>query len=88
MITWDEGSGSSNHIPTVVVTPTAQGVEVTEPVTHCGLLGMEQRLLGLPLLGCAAGAPTPTRALGLACREPSGLRRTVRRVVTGGTVEA
>ena len=66
VITWDEGSGSSNHIPTVVVTPTAQGVEVTEPVTHCGLLGMEQRLLGLPLLGCAAGAPTPTRALGLA----------------------
>ena len=61
---------------------------MTEPVTHCGLLGMEQRLLGLPLLGCAAGAPTPTRRPGPGLREPSGLRRTVRRVVTRGTVEA
>jgi hypothetical protein len=65
VITWDEGSGSSNHIPTVVVSPAAEGVEVTEPVTHCGLLAMEQQLLGLPPLGCAAGAASPARALGL-----------------------
>ena len=48
VITWDEGSGSSNHIPTVVVSPTAQGVEVKEQVTHCGLLAIEQHVLDLP----------------------------------------
>ena len=65
VITWDEGSSSSDHIPTVVVSPTAQGVEVTDPVTHCGLLAMEQHVLDLPPLGCAAGAASPAHALGL-----------------------
>jgi len=66
VVTWDEGSGSSNHIPTVVVSPTAQGVRVTERVTHCGLLAMEEDLLRLPRLGCATAAPSPGPALGLA----------------------
>lgn len=66
VLTWDEGSGSSNHIPTVVVSPTAQGVRVTDRVTHCGLLAMEEDLLRLPRLGCATAAPSPGRALGLA----------------------
>jgi phosphatidylinositol-3-phosphatase len=66
VITWDEGAGSSNHIPTIIVSPTAEGVTVSAPMTHCGLLAMEQRLLGLPPLGCAAVAPSPARALGLA----------------------
>lgn len=57
VITWDEGSTSSNHIPTIVVGPTGRGVRVTAPVTHCGLLGWEERILGLPLLGCARTAP-------------------------------
>jgi phosphatidylinositol-3-phosphatase len=66
VVTWDEGSRSSNHIPTVVVSPTAQGVQVTERVTHCGLLAMEEDLLRLPRLGCATSAPSPGPALGLA----------------------
>jgi phospholipase C len=66
VITWDEGSTSSNHIPTVVVGPTAQHVSVTAPITHCGLLALEERLLKLPLLGCARTAPSPAADLGLA----------------------
>ena len=46
VITWDEGSTSNNHIPTVAVTPTAHGVSVTVPVTHCGVLALEERLPG------------------------------------------
>ena len=65
VITWDEGSRTSNHIPTLVVSPTAQGVTVADPVTHCGLLAMEQRLLDLPPLGCAVGAASPAHTLGL-----------------------
>jgi hypothetical protein len=65
VITWDEGSTSSNHIPTVVVSPTAQHVSVTAPTTHCGLLALEERLLELPLLGCARTASSPAASLGL-----------------------
>ena len=65
VVTWDEGTRTSNHIPTVVVSPTAQGVRVTDHVTHCGLLAMEEDLLRLPRLGCAVAAPSPGRALGL-----------------------
>ena len=66
VITWDEGSASSNHIATVVVVPTAQHVSVTTPMTHCGLLALEEHLLGLPLLGCARTAPSLAASLGLA----------------------
>jgi phosphatidylinositol-3-phosphatase len=65
VVTWDEGSTSSNHIPTVVLAPTARGVRVTSPITHCGLLAMEEQVLGLPLLGCARTAASPAAALGL-----------------------
>jgi hypothetical protein len=65
VVTWDEGNGSSNHIPTVVASPSAQGVRVTDPVTHCGLLAMEEDLLGLRRLGCAATATSPGPSLGL-----------------------
>jgi hypothetical protein len=65
VITWDEGSAGDDHIPTLVVSRIAAGVRVTEPVTHCGLLAMEERLLGLPLLGCARTAPSPAASLGL-----------------------
>jgi hypothetical protein len=66
VITWDEGSAGSNHIPTVVVGPTARHARVTAPVTHCGLLALEERILGLPLLGCARTASSPAASLGLA----------------------
>jgi hypothetical protein len=65
VITWDEGSTTDNHIPTLVVGPTAAGVRVTTPVTHCGLLAMEEALLRLPLLGCARTAASPAASLGL-----------------------
>jgi hypothetical protein len=65
VLTWDEGSSDSNHIPTVVIAPSAQGVRVTTAVTHCGLLAMEEQILGLPLLGCARTASSPGASLGL-----------------------
>jgi hypothetical protein len=58
VLTWDEGSTSTNHIPTVVVAPNARSVRVTAPGTLCGLLAMEEHILGLPLLGCARTAPS------------------------------
>jgi phosphatidylinositol-3-phosphatase len=66
VITWDEGSAGSNHIPTVVVGPTARQARVTAPTTHCGLLALEERILGFPLLGCARTASSPAASLGLA----------------------
>jgi hypothetical protein len=65
VLTWDEGSTSSNHIPTIVVAPSAHGLRVTSSVTHCGLLAMEEQVLGLPLLGCARAASSPAQSLGL-----------------------
>ena len=65
VITWDEGSTSSNHIPTVVVAPAVHHVQVTTPVTHCGLLAMEEQILRLSPLGCARTAFSPGAALGL-----------------------
>ncbi len=78
VITWDEGSTSSNHIPTIVVGPTGRGVRVTAPVTHCGLLGWEERILGLPLLGCAPDGARP-RPRGLTPSPESGTWRPSRR---------
>jgi hypothetical protein len=66
VVTWDEGSATSNHIPTIVIAPSAGGVQVTRPVTHCGLLALEEQVLELPLLGCARTAFSPAAALGLA----------------------
>ena len=65
IITWDEGSGSSNHIPTIVVSPTTRGVEDATPRTHCSTLRTVADLLGLPPLGCAAGAASMVAAFHL-----------------------
>jgi phosphatidylinositol-3-phosphatase len=66
VLTWDEGSSSSNHIPTIVIAPSIHGVRVASHVTHCGLLAMELQILGLAPLGCAQPAASPAAALGLA----------------------
>jgi len=60
MITWDEGTASDNHIPTIVISPTTRHVTAEQPLTHCATLRTIQELLRLPLLGCAATAPAMT----------------------------
>jgi phosphatidylinositol-3-phosphatase len=56
VITWDEGSPTSNHIPTLVVGATVNGLTSAEPYTHCSTLRTTEDVLGLPRLGCAATA--------------------------------
>ena len=60
IITFDEGSGTDNHIPTVVLSPTTRGVVAAQPYDHCSTLRTSEDLLGLPPLGCAATAVAMT----------------------------
>ena len=64
IITWDEGSATSNHIPTLVVAPTVRGVASSAALTHCSTLRASEEVLGLPLLGCATTAVSLRRAFG------------------------
>jgi phosphatidylinositol-3-phosphatase len=65
IITWDEGTGTDNHIPTLVISPTTEHVTADQAFTHCSTLRTVQELLGLPLLGCAARAPSMASAFRL-----------------------
>jgi hypothetical protein len=56
IITWDEGTGTDNHIPALVVAPTTVRIVSATAFTHCSVLRTAEELLRLPLLGCAAGA--------------------------------
>jgi phosphatidylinositol-3-phosphatase len=56
VITWDEGSPTSNHIPTLVVGATIHGLTSDEPYTHGLTLRTAEDVLALPPLGCAATA--------------------------------
>ncbi|MEV4619475.1 alkaline phosphatase family protein [Asanoa sp. NPDC049573] len=56
IVTWDEGSVTDNHIPTVVISPRTAGVHATVPFTLCSILRTTEEILRLPLLGCAATA--------------------------------
>jgi hypothetical protein len=58
VITWDEGSTTSNHIPTLIVARTVNGVQSGAAYTHCSTLRVAEDVLGLPRLGCAATAPS------------------------------
>jgi phosphatidylinositol-3-phosphatase len=58
LITWDEGSRSSNHIATLLVAPTVRGVRSGAAFTHCSTLRLAEEVLGLAYLGCAATAPS------------------------------
>jgi phospholipase C len=60
ILTWDEGSDSSNHIPAVVISPTTSGIRAGQAFTLCSVLRTTEELLALPLLGCAASAPSMT----------------------------
>ncbi len=65
VITWDEGTSTSNHIPTVVVAPFLRHVSATRRLSHCSTLRFTEEQLRLPLLGCAATALSLGTALGM-----------------------
>jgi hypothetical protein len=62
IITWDEGSATDNHIPTLVIAPTAEHVASDQPYTHCSTLRAVENILALPRLGCAATAASLSAA--------------------------
>jgi hypothetical protein len=55
IVTWDEGSDRSNHIPTVLISPTTRHA-ATGPHDHCSTLRTVQDILRLPPLACARTA--------------------------------
>jgi hypothetical protein len=65
IITWDEGTDRTNHIPTVVVSPFTSRVVSAQPYTHCSTLRTIEEVLRLPLLGCARTAVSMTSAFHL-----------------------
>jgi hypothetical protein len=65
VITWDEGSGSDNHIPTLVLSTRTRHVNATTPGTHCSTLRTVEEILRLPLLGCATTATSMRSAFAL-----------------------
>jgi hypothetical protein len=68
IITWDEGTGTDNHIPTLVISPTTRHIESGLAFTHCSTLRTIEELLRLPPLGCAAVAPSMVPAFHLRAR--------------------
>jgi phospholipase C len=65
VITWDEGSEETNHIPTLVISPTTKHVQYSTAATHCSTLRTVSDLLGVPPLGCAAKATSMAAGFGL-----------------------
>jgi len=66
VITWDEGEGSSNRIPTIIVGPSVQaGTIATQRFDHYALLRTTEDLLGLTHLLAAASAPSMAAAFAL-----------------------
>jgi hypothetical protein len=58
-VVWDEDS----YIPNIVIAPSViPGTSTSTAVNHYGLLRATEEMLGLPLLGNAAGA-TPLRTV-------------------------
>jgi hypothetical protein len=59
VLTWDEGVGSANVIPTIVVGPSVPaGIVDASRADHYAMLRTTEELLGLPPLGSAADAPS------------------------------
>jgi phosphatidylinositol-3-phosphatase len=65
VITWDEGTTTDNHIPTLVISPRTRHIASSQAFTHCSTLRTTEELLRLPLLGCAARAPSMVSAFRL-----------------------
>jgi phosphatidylinositol-3-phosphatase len=67
-ITWDEDnscSGCTNHVPTIVISPTTNGISSGTTFTHYSMLRATEEILHLPLLGGAASAASMRSAFGL-----------------------
>lgn len=65
-ITWDEGDGDDQRVPTLVVSPTTRpGTHSSTRYSHYSMLRTTEELLHLPLLGSAAAAPSMTRDFSL-----------------------
>jgi phospholipase C len=57
VLTWDEGVGASNLIPTMVIGPSVPaGTKGAAAFSHYSLLRTTEELLGLPALGAATTA--------------------------------
>jgi phosphatidylinositol-3-phosphatase len=65
IVTWDEGSDTDNHIPTMVISQTTHRLKDAAAVTHCSTLRTIEEVLALPLLGCAGSATSMTAAFRL-----------------------
>lgn len=65
VITWDEGTPSDNHIPTIVISPSTSHVLSGVGFTHCATLRLTEEILGVPPLGCAATAASMATAFHL-----------------------
>ena len=66
VITWDEGVGSANRMPTIVIAPTVPSGTVShQAFDHYSLLRTTEELLGLPALGRARAAASMTSAFHL-----------------------
>ena len=66
VLTWDEGVGASNLIPTVVIGPSVPaGTRSNAALTHYSLLLATEQLLGLPAIGAAATATSMRSAFHL-----------------------
>lgn len=65
IVTWDEGSKDSNHIPTLVYAPGNAGKHLDARTTHCTTLRLMQDVLGVEPLGCAADADHIASVIGV-----------------------
>ena len=67
VITFDEdGGGSGNQVYTAVISPfTTPGTRSATSFTHYSLLRTAEEILGVPLLGSAAGASSMRSAFKL-----------------------
>ncbi len=67
VVTFDEDdNGAGNRVSTVVVAPTVRpGTRSGTAFSHYSLLRTTEEMLGLPLLGAAASAPSMRAAFGL-----------------------
>jgi acid phosphatase len=63
IITFDEGSGSGNHIPTIINGPMVNVGKYDQNVTHYSVLRLIESTFGLPLIGNSATAPAITGVL-------------------------
>jgi phosphatidylinositol-3-phosphatase len=66
VLTWDEGVGATNLIPTIVIGPSVPtGTKSAAALTHYSLLLTTEELLGLPAIGAATTATSMTSAFHL-----------------------